>query len=422
MFQSFAIVCASFSIPDFKKQIDRFAENTLHFYPSLVTFEQLRAAATTFRAHRALDFRSHNLEAKPSAPNPNQQLHAQKLIVQPSSTVLFFGDLHGNIHSLIRSLNQCVDQGFLDKNLKLIKPNTYMVFLGDYVDRGFYSTEVLYTLLTLANSNPNNVILLRGNHEDEIMNATFGFKQEIKVKFSNVAQTDLQHIFKVFDAMPSVLYLGCGDKHHADFIQCCHGGLEIGFNPHALFNNPAIRAYQAIDKLERTMPIRLLNHALKQEVIAALPSSEVCDCSIHRPTQPVHLGLLWNDFIEKNENYKSSIVNFHENRGWVIGEKLTKHILSTHSTPHAKLHAIFRAHQHHGTMRSMLEHNKGIVPLWDGLVYTFVSALNLVGAQFQDSFGILTTAPHFKDWHLQHCILNDQMPITKSVALQKNPY
>ena len=43
---------------------------------------------------------------------------------------------------------------------------TYMVFLGDYVDRGFYGTEVLYTIMMLKIANPEKVILLRGNHED----------------------------------------------------------------------------------------------------------------------------------------------------------------------------------------------------------------------------------------------------------------
>ncbi len=32
--------------------------------------------------------------------------------------------------------------------------------------------------------------------------------------------------------MPAALYLGCGN----DYIQCCHGGIEIGYTPHALLN------------------------------------------------------------------------------------------------------------------------------------------------------------------------------------------
>ena len=75
---------------------------------------------------------------------------------------------------MLDSLNKA---GKLD-GFRLAKPNNYMVFLGDYTDRGNYGIEVLYTLLRLKLANPEHVFMARGNHEDVQMISTYGFLAE----------------------------------------------------------------------------------------------------------------------------------------------------------------------------------------------------------------------------------------------------
>ncbi len=77
--------------------------------------------------------------------------------------VYAIGDVHG-----------CIKQ--LEKLLKLIKQDLksspvkqhYLVFVGDYVDRGPDSMSVIDRLIMLKNSQ-DNVICLKGNHEDKLL-------------------------------------------------------------------------------------------------------------------------------------------------------------------------------------------------------------------------------------------------------------
>lgn len=59
------------------------------------------------------------------------------------------------------------------------------VFLGDYVDRGYHSVETICLLLGYKCKYPENVVLLRGNHETKSLTKIYGFYDEVSKKYGN---------------------------------------------------------------------------------------------------------------------------------------------------------------------------------------------------------------------------------------------
>ena len=80
-------------------------------------------------------------------------------IIKLRTPVYVIGDLHGNFHDFLRIFNSIKDPF-----------SKTFLFLGDYIDRGQFQTEIITLLLTLTAQYPSNFILLRGNHEFADMN------------------------------------------------------------------------------------------------------------------------------------------------------------------------------------------------------------------------------------------------------------
>jgi hypothetical protein len=369
------------------------------------------------------------------------QHYVQKVRIPAGSKVVFHGDLHGDVHSLVASVAP-----YLDKNngFKIKDKNLYMVFLGDYVDRGLYGYESIYTLMRLKIDNPDQIFLSRGNHEDAPISNNYGFAQELnnKVKKAEFLQAK-KAIYSMYSILPAAVFIGSGD----DFLLCCHGGLELGFDARVLLNTKP--------ELDRSFAwISVLNQKkLMAEVMGASCASccgSACDnmtpiyntgigffdlnaLQTEKKEEAGFLGFLWNDFsVDPTRS-----LDYNPGRGWVLGKSTTVKYLQKFSEGKSNLRGIFRAHQHtpqatDSLMRLLLDldgvnsANKGIAKLWqegnkkadqlwDGIVVTFNlspgslygfpdavsqnTGVSWPGFDF-DTVGELTTAPKFDNWKL----------------------
>ena len=123
-----------------------------------------------------------------------------------------FGDLHGNLEDVFDYENKF----WMNKNPE--KDMTY-VFLGDFVDRGLFSTEVSIYLLALKLSNINKFALVRGNHEVRIVNKGYTFFTECIKKYGQTAgPTVWDQINTCFERLPFAAVID-------NLVFCCHGGV-----------------------------------------------------------------------------------------------------------------------------------------------------------------------------------------------------
>jgi protein phosphatase len=133
---------------------------------------------------------------------------SQPTLLRLFGDVCVVGDIHGSLYDLLRilSLNKTTDE-------------TKFLFLGDYVDRGEFSTEVISLLFGLALARPSQYYLIRGNHETVKVSQSYGFMAEIERTFGD------DELWKCFTEAFEYLPLGAviNGRHF-----CVHGGLPQG--------------------------------------------------------------------------------------------------------------------------------------------------------------------------------------------------
>ncbi|CAJ1394873.1 unnamed protein product [Effrenium voratum] len=103
--------------------------------------------------------------------------------------VTVVGDIHGQLYDFDHMLSLA---GFPS-------PDNQFLFNGDFVDRGPWSAEVIFTILAFKVWQPNGVYMNRGNHEAEMANHFYGFFGEIEAKYEK-RMTDL--FAEIFRATP----------------------------------------------------------------------------------------------------------------------------------------------------------------------------------------------------------------------------
>ncbi|UKK02679.2 serine/threonine protein phosphatase [Theileria orientalis] len=149
----------------------------------------------------------------------------EETVLNLRTPIKIYGDIHGQYNDLMRLFK--LYKSPLDENLAEmlnidgdIDSNDYL-FLGDYVDRGFNSLEVICLLFALKCKYPTQIHLIRGNHEDPSINAVYGFQNECAKRLNedvSSAYSCWQGFNKIFEIMP----LGAVIEGR---ILCVHGGI-----------------------------------------------------------------------------------------------------------------------------------------------------------------------------------------------------
>eukprot|EP00331_Platyophrya_macrostoma_P020770 CAMPEP_0176468936 /NCGR_PEP_ID=MMETSP0127-20121128/39438_1 /TAXON_ID=938130 /ORGANISM="Platyophrya macrostoma, Strain WH" /LENGTH=305 /DNA_ID=CAMNT_0017862697 /DNA_START=233 /DNA_END=1150 /DNA_ORIENTATION=- len=167
-------------------------------------------------------------------------LMTQPMLLELEAPLKICGDIHGQYGDLLRLFE-----------LSGSPPESNYLFMGDYVDRGAQSLEVVCLLLAYKVKYPENFFLLRGNHECASINRLYGFYDECKRRYN----IKLWKVFtEVFNCLPIAALID-------DKIFCMHGGLS-----------PELTKLDQIQRIMR--PVEVPDSGLLCDLLWADPSPD----------------------------------------------------------------------------------------------------------------------------------------------------
>jgi len=258
-----------------------------------------------------------------------KELLLEESNVQPvAAPVTICGDIHGQFYDLRELFRVGGDP-----------PATNYIFMGDFVDRGYYSLETFTFLLCLKARWPEKITLLRGNHESRQITQVYGFYDECQQKYGNA--NAWKYCTQVFDLLTVAALIN-------GRVLCVHGGLS-----------PDIRTLDQIRTINR-------NQEIPHE-------GDFCD-------------LMWSD-PEDIETWQVS----PRGAGWLFGSRVTKEFVTINN-----LEVIARAHQLvHDGYKFMFD--KQLVTVWSAPNYCYrcgnVAAILALDQDLKQDFKIFAAVP-----------------------------
>ena len=154
------------------------------------------------------------MDCKPLAENEIKNLcdKAREILSEEGNVqdvkcpVTVCGDIHGQFHDLMELFRI---GGYL--------PDTNYLFMGDYVDRGYYSVECATLLVCLKVRFKDRITITRGNHESRQITQVYGFYDECIRKYGSASVW--KYFTDLFDYLPLTALV-------ENKIFCLHGGLS----------------------------------------------------------------------------------------------------------------------------------------------------------------------------------------------------
>jgi serine/threonine protein phosphatase 1 len=143
--------------------------------------------------------------------------------------IFAFGDIHGRKDQLAALLGR----------LTVLDPEAQLVFLGDYIDRGAQSRQVVEELLTLREERPDTVFLM-GNHEVALLRFAHSCSPE---DLREMRVLGFQATLDSYGASPGACGIGFMPEAHRNFFASltrwfitpryvfCHSPIAHGINP-----------------------------------------------------------------------------------------------------------------------------------------------------------------------------------------------
>lgn len=197
-------------------------------YPKFFSWRSLRdRLGLRYRPHWTYHDWHSLIQALTSRARKTDRATLASLRVPEGTRVIIFGDIFGAFHSLVRDLEHLKNQKIIDNDLRIIRDDVYIVFIGNIVGRSPYSLPTSFLVLRLLERNPQKVVYLRGAQEEDNYWRDFSLADELVLAVPEAEYTPLiKDVSLFFETLPQALYITTPDSS-ARCIRVSSFGREV---------------------------------------------------------------------------------------------------------------------------------------------------------------------------------------------------